>query len=178
MPNSVPCASSSFTPSHPPLLGPHARKRARTPARSIRLGRGHRADGVTAATSETPGPQSTPVTDTSRLVAQSRRRCNPACAENPGRRASTHDCTPIAGVYVRQTQKSARTRPRHRLTPRQRPGSNSQEPARQTSIERDRDTIRPHAGKDWISRPPSSASSSSPHTRTSADHRVKSFDVV
>ena len=30
-----------------PLLGPRGRKRARTPARSIRLGRGHRAGGVT-----------------------------------------------------------------------------------------------------------------------------------
>jgi hypothetical protein len=42
----VSCASwSSSLPV--PLLGPRERKRGRTPARSIRLGRGHRAGGIT-----------------------------------------------------------------------------------------------------------------------------------
>ena len=46
LPSPVACASwSSSLPV--PLLGSRGRKRARTPARSTRLGRGHRAGGVT-----------------------------------------------------------------------------------------------------------------------------------
>jgi hypothetical protein len=51
------------------LLGPRGRKRARTPERSMRLGRDHRIGGVTPVESA-PAPQSKPVARASRLVAQ------------------------------------------------------------------------------------------------------------
>ncbi len=77
-----------FKPSRP-LSGPRVRKRARTPARSIRLARGHRAGGVTPVGARHRPPQSKPVTPASRLVTGRAVGGNRARAENPGRRASS-----------------------------------------------------------------------------------------
>ena len=84
----VSCASwSSGLPV--PLLSPRGRNESRTPARSIRSGRGHRAGGVNARRSTSPAPQSKPVTP--RLAPRGARRAVGgirAWAEDPGRRAS------------------------------------------------------------------------------------------
>jgi hypothetical protein len=68
LPNCVPSASRSSS-LLVPLSGSCGRKRARTAARSIRLGRVHRARWGSALRSKAPGPQSKPVTRASRLVA-------------------------------------------------------------------------------------------------------------
>ena len=84
-----------------------------------------------AGRSTAPAPQSKPVTVAYRLVAQRYAiGGNWASAENPGRRASVYDSTPIAGVYVNQTSKGLLRLVRgrgHRLISRQRPGPSSTE---------------------------------------------------
>jgi hypothetical protein len=85
-PNPVRSASSSSRLPIP-LSGPRARKRARTPARCTRSGRGHRAGGVT------PAEQSCPAVKTSRPCLPPRGAEHAVggirtWGENPGRRAS------------------------------------------------------------------------------------------
>jgi hypothetical protein len=72
-----------------PRLGPPARERERTPARLARLGRGHRAGGVTPVEQATGPAVKTssprlPPRDAERAVGGIR-----AWGENPGRRASS-----------------------------------------------------------------------------------------
>jgi hypothetical protein len=91
-----------------PLPGPRARKRAITPARSARLGRGHRAGGVTpeeqaadpAVKTSSPGlaPR-----DAERAVGSIR-----GWGENPGRRASSLTTVLPFGACVPESQKSPR----------------------------------------------------------------------
>jgi hypothetical protein len=81
-----------------------AKEIARGPRRSDTLGRGHRASGVTPA-EYAAGPAVKTSNPASRLVA----RVAPLVAfglglKNPGRRASSFDSTPIAGVYTNQTK--------------------------------------------------------------------------
>jgi hypothetical protein len=90
----VSCASwSSSLPV--PLLGPRGRKRARTPERSIRSGRGHRAGGVTPVEVRHRLRTSKPVTPASRR-------------ESWPQGQLVYDCTPIAGAYVTRPRKLAR----------------------------------------------------------------------
>ena len=87
-----------------PLLGPRGRKRARTPARSIRLGRVHRAGGVTPVEARhQPHSQN-------QQHRASWRRSRVDGIREKGREfwpqgQLTFDFTPIAGVYVNQTSK-------------------------------------------------------------------------
>ena len=72
------CARHAFTPSIP-RLGPRARMRATSPARSIRLRRGHRGGGVTPYRAA-PAPRSKPIAHASRLVTH----CAPSVASGRG----------------------------------------------------------------------------------------------
>ncbi len=88
------CASWSSSLPVPPL-GPRGRKRARTPERSIRSGRGHRAGGVTPVEVRHRLRTSKPVTPASRR-------------ESWPQGQLVYDCTPIAGAYVTRPRKLAR----------------------------------------------------------------------
>ena len=139
-----------FNPSVP-LLGSRRRERARTPERSIRSGRGHRAGGVTPVeTGHRPCSQK-PVTHASRLVAQ----IAPSVAfglraENPGRRASSRlTVLPLRPLCARTSRSllGLVRRRGHRLIRRQRPGPSSTELARRGII--DRDQTRRDRNGDW-----------------------------
>jgi len=126
-----------------------------------------------AGRSTAPAPQSKPVTVAYRLVAQ---RCaiggNWASAENPGRRASVFDSTPIAGVYVNQTSKGLLRLVRgrgHRLISRQRPGPSSTELAhpRERSLPRPDDETRATATRLPSGEDPQNIRSTSARTCTS-----------
>jgi hypothetical protein len=112
-----PASSSSRLPI--PLLGPRARKRARTPPRSTGSGRNHRARWGSARRSTAPAPQSEPVTQASRLVALKRAVGGiPVWGENPGRRTSSP--TTILGslaFYVRDANKVWSASPIQRMRP-------------------------------------------------------------
>jgi hypothetical protein len=104
-----------FKPSGP-LSGPRGRERARTPARSIRLGRGHRAGGVTPVEArhrprgQTINPRLSP-RSANRAVGGIR-----AWDENPGRRASSLATVLRSRALVcAHVKKSARTPPRARV---------------------------------------------------------------
>jgi hypothetical protein len=124
LPNLVVSASSSPRLPIPllpiPLLEPRARKRARTPARSTGLGRGHRAGGVTPVEQDTgpavktSGPR-LPPRDAKRAVGGIR-----AWGENPGRRASSLTTVLPFGTFACADVKSCLRGPLrgHRRTPR------------------------------------------------------------
>ena len=99
LPSCVPSASWSSS-LLVPLLGPCERKRARTLARSIRLGRVHRAGGVTPVEVR-HAPQSKPVTPALHASRRrSHRRWLRAWAENPGRRASSPSTVLLLRAFV------------------------------------------------------------------------------
>jgi hypothetical protein len=92
-----------FRPSRP-SVGSARKGRGLEPlARSIRLGRVHRAGGVPPVESTAPAPQSTPVTPPLASRRKKRRRWHPGRESWPQGQLST-DCTPIAGVHVNQTE--------------------------------------------------------------------------
>jgi hypothetical protein len=145
----VSCASwSSSLPV--PLLGPRGRKRARTPERSIRLGRGHRAGGVTPVGT---GPQSKPVTPASRLVAQ----VAPSVASGLGPRIlaagpARDRLYSYRGRLCEPDLKACSGRPGAQASPNclQRPGPSATELARRGMIDRDRDPRRPRSQETSI----------------------------
>jgi hypothetical protein len=100
---------------------PRARKRARTPARLARLGRGHRAGGITPVKHSASPAVKTDDPSLSPRGARSAVRGIRAWAGSPGRRVSSCSTVLLVRMFMCPRPKGlARTRPRHRLILRER----------------------------------------------------------